>query len=239
MRVLVPALFLSSVFGQTLPSFDVAAIKPADPNSPSLPGLLLLPGSLTAMSLTVRQLVNAAYPLNVPPGASGGPKWIDSDKFSISAKASDPLATEAQVRLMLRSLLAERFQLVVHTEVKQQTLHYLLVDGKLKMTPGAPEARAQVDNKRLPDGSYRVSFKNLPVSRLIAIIRGQMQATVEDHTGLSGVFDIEFEVPPDGQPVRELPMLAPSVRQVGLKLEEHKVDRDILVVDSAAKPSEN
>ena len=75
-----------------------------------------LPGGYRAVNAPLRLLIRDAYALQ---GFQlvGGPSWLDSERFDILAKAEGN-PTPDQERLMLRTLLAERFALSVHaTEV--------------------------------------------------------------------------------------------------------------------------
>ena len=119
MRPLLPALLLLAALGQSQvarPSFEVGAIKPGDPKATVFGIDTSGAGRFTAESVTLRRLIEKAYELR-PFQVTGGPSWIAAEKFSIAAKAPD--ASAAQVRLMLQSLLAERFQVRVHTEMRE------------------------------------------------------------------------------------------------------------------------
>ena len=77
---------------------------------------------------------------------TGGPGWIRTDRYDVSAKAI--LAgnlTERQLRLMLQSLLAERFKLRLHRGSKEMFV-YALVVGK-----GAPKVKEAVDGEEHAD----------------------------------------------------------------------------------------
>jgi uncharacterized protein (TIGR03435 family) len=126
-------------------SFEVASIKPSNPNPTGPLGAipLVLPalGRLTAQNVTLRLLVVAAYQKQ-PYEVLGGPPWQNADKFDIDARAGDPAATPDQLLEMLKTLLADRFNLKVHTETREVPLYALVVarnDRKLgsKMKPSA------------------------------------------------------------------------------------------------------
>jgi uncharacterized protein (TIGR03435 family) len=86
---------------------------------------------------------------------SGGPGWIGSDRFDVEGKAEDPNADYGQLRLMLQSLLEDRFQLQLHREVRESPI-YALVVGK-----GGPKIKLSADqtspdvNGPSPPGSSR------------------------------------------------------------------------------------
>ena len=92
-------------------------------------------GRFTATSVTLRQLIRTAYDLQEYQIASG-PGWLATDRFDIVAKADgagqgDPFQAEkdggpSRGQLMLRTLLAERFKLVVHTEARELPIYALM-----------------------------------------------------------------------------------------------------------------
>jgi uncharacterized protein (TIGR03435 family) len=101
---------------QTQPAFDAASVKAIDPGD-------------TTTSYTrngefmgsLQSLIWFAYGIE-DYRISGGPKWLTTDKFDVVYEPSGP-----QAKLMLRTLLAERFKLVVHTETRQLPVYALVV----------------------------------------------------------------------------------------------------------------
>jgi len=238
MRPLLPAFLLLAALGQSQvarPSFEVAAVKPGDPRS-TVSGVGPLPGGrFTAESVTLRRLIEMAYELR-PFQVTGGPSWITAEKFSIAAKAPDASATPAQIRLMLQSLLAERFQVAVHTEMREQAVYRMTVNAKHGMTPAEAGSRKGFSASVAEDGSTHFVFNNTTMPQLATMLTSQLEALVEDHTGLNGGFD--FEV--DGTSEKgTFGSAAPALPQVGLKLESRKTPVAILVVDRAQRPTEN
>lgn len=122
----------------TLPSFEVATIKPASsqvrPSSTS-------PGEVQIFNVSVRNLIEQAYGIPWTPAENervlGGPAWIDTNHYDIVARIPGDLAQaqqklsrdeqKRQISLMLQSLLAERFQVKVHFETKVLTVYALVV----------------------------------------------------------------------------------------------------------------
>ena len=89
-------------------------------------------GRATSPGSSVRQLILTAYGLE-DLQLIGGPGWIASDLYAIEARAGEG-ATRANVRLMLRALLQERFQLAVHSETRDLPAYALTLanrDGRL------------------------------------------------------------------------------------------------------------
>ncbi len=139
---------LGTVFAQkpeALPAFEVASIKPAAPmqsgrmmvgvrGGPGTPE----PGQMTFTNVSLSNLIQKAY--DVKDYQVTGPDWLDSVRFDISAKVPAG-TTKAQSLLMMQSLLAERFKLVLHHSSKEASIYALLV-GKNgpKLTVSAPES---------------------------------------------------------------------------------------------------
>ena len=110
----------------SLPSFEVASVKPnrSGDNSRSI---FYRPGRFTATGATLRSLITLAYKVK-DFQVSGGPSWIDTERYNIDAKEEDSLARELdklppdqrmeKYGLLIRSLLADRFQLKIHTEAR-------------------------------------------------------------------------------------------------------------------------
>jgi uncharacterized protein (TIGR03435 family) len=131
--VVAAVLLAALVSGQSAPVFEVASVK-RSPDAPfSFPGLMLQQGGrATSPGTNVRQLILVAYGLQ-DLQLSGGPSWIGSDLYAIDARAGAD-ATRARVRLMVKSLLAERFQLVAHLEKRELPALALVLanrDGRL------------------------------------------------------------------------------------------------------------
>ena len=121
-------------FGQTAASadsasFDVAAIKPSGPDSGNGLSVKFLPGGFAARNASVRLLIKIAYNLN-DDEVSGGPSWIGMKKFDIDAKRDTATTTgndKLQTRLMLQSLLRDRFKLKLRSETKEMATFALVV----------------------------------------------------------------------------------------------------------------
>src|SRR5215207_7530111 len=107
-------LALAVAVGAQSAGFEVASIKPSNPNPTGPLGAnpFVLPalGRLTAQNATLRILVMAAYQKQ-PFEIVGGPAWQNADKFDINAKAEDASLTTDQMLGLLKTLLADRFKL--------------------------------------------------------------------------------------------------------------------------------
>src|SRR5262249_40215139 len=112
--------------------FDVASVKPNLSGDLRVTMQAMPGGRFIATNAPLRTLIREAYALQGSQ-LSGGPGWLDSDRFDIVAK-SERNPTPLQIRIMLRALLAERFKLSVHTDSRELPLYALVLaraDGKL------------------------------------------------------------------------------------------------------------
>lgn len=126
MSAILLALAAVGVFGQSAdsPRFDVASIKPNSSTVGGAGDIRALPGGrLTAEGVLARFLIQDAYGVK-PFQISGGPGWVNSDRYDIDAKAQGN-PSRAQTRLMTQALLAERFKLKIHRETRELPVYVL------------------------------------------------------------------------------------------------------------------
>ena len=160
MRILVISLCVATLaaahaLGQSpSPAFEVVSVK-LNPDAPfSYPGVMLQSGGrVTSPGTSARQLILVAYGLQELQ-LVGGSSWLTSDRYAIDARAGAD-ATRASVRLMLRSLLAERFQLAAHTERRELPALTLVAanrDGKLgpRLRRSGPDCTAPTPPPGVP-----------------------------------------------------------------------------------------
>jgi uncharacterized protein (TIGR03435 family) len=143
-----------AAFGQAAaesPTFEVASVKPAEPQTGM--GIRVMmrggpgsadPGQLTYTNVTLKNVLMNAYA--VKGYQLNGPKWLDSERFDIVAKIPKA-ATKEQFQLMLQNLLAERFKLTLHHETKDLPM-YALVVGK-----GGPKLKESVEDDATAAGA--------------------------------------------------------------------------------------
>jgi len=180
------ALWLAAAFGQ---SFEVATVKPNKSGSNNSHSSTTDHG-ITAENVSLKQLIERAY--DVAEYSLSGPVWLGDDKFDIAAKQPDG-APRAQMRLMLQSLLAERFGLVVHRESKSVS-GYALMAGK---KPPTLHEKLADTGTNTNTGRGTIKRTNVSMLDLAGLLSRQLDQPVQDQTGLSGVFDISLEWSPD------------------------------------------
>jgi uncharacterized protein (TIGR03435 family) len=230
-----------------LPSFEVASIKLSDPGL-GRPNISIAGRTFTTRGFTLQDYVRLAYDV---PGfqITGGPGWIKSERYDITAKAEAGYGnlTVDNMRPLIRSLLAERFQLVIHRETKELPVYALVVaknGARLQANAGAPGP--QVNGGRGQLRGIRVNM-----SLFVAQLRSQVGRTVVDRTGLKGEYDYTLQWTPEPGQLRPPGVEAPSPdangpsiftalqEQLGLRLESTKGPVETIVIDRAERASEN
>jgi uncharacterized protein (TIGR03435 family) len=254
-----------------LPAYEVASIK-TDKSGTDLTMLRTTPVGFSASNIVLKTLIAQAYGVE-DYQVFGAPGWVGSARFDIEAKVSSS-DTDAlhdlspdQRRLMLQPLLAERFQLKVHTEARNLPLLALVV------AKGGPKLQEAKPGDTYPNGIKGfdgqggaglmhmgpggLTGQGLPISSLARILSQQLGNTVEDKTGLTGKYDFTLQWTPDRntspmspEPGQQGPAASstdssgPSIftaiqEQLGLKLESQKGPVEVLVIDHVETPSEN
>jgi len=249
-------------------TFEVASIKPSNPDGPGM--IRLMPGGgLTMTNIPLRAMITFAYDVR-DFQVSSAPGWVSTARFDVTARADrssaegpDDLAkmTDAQrktardqVAERLRALLADRFQLVLHRETKEQPIYALMVSkngAKLK------EVKEPGPRQGMSMNRGRLEGFAAPMEMLGTVLSNAMGRPVVDKTGLPGKYDFTLEWTPDvgagangggffGGGITE-PAPAPGgptiftalQEQLGLKLESQKSPVENIVIDRAERPSEN
>ena len=241
--------------GALAQSFEVAAIKPAPPDAVGRFIRMLTAHQFEAHNHALRTLIAAAYDVS-PQAISGGPAWVDSERYDIIAKApGDVRPTLAEQMAMLRGLLADRFQLAFHREQKQLSMYALTVGrggSKLKPSAVSPDATPEGPPPLIfvvSPRAVRLPGRFATMAELASLLqRSALEHPVVDKTGLAGRYDFDLEFAPDetlfggalgqGPENPQYPGLFAAIeQQIGLKLEAGKGPVEALIIDSAARPS--
>jgi uncharacterized protein (TIGR03435 family) len=215
-------------------AFEVASIKPNTSGenftrlNTAAPG-----GRFLATNISLNTLLVIAYQVQ-PFQIEGAPNWIATERFDIVAKADPPPpppmpGVVGPILLMIRTLLAERFKLVLHNEKKEMPILALMLakaDGTLgrQLHPSTTDCAAILATRRGGPPPPRPSFSepvqcgmrmlpgNLsmggtPLSQFAQYLSGSLQRVVVDQTGLMGNFDLNLTWTPDavGPPAPDAP----------------------------------
>jgi uncharacterized protein (TIGR03435 family) len=236
--------------------FDVASIKPTVEPCPPKCGLVRpLPGNRVyhAEGSTLRSLMTIAYSVT-PRQISGGPSWVDTDRFDIDAKTPQP-RTSDELHIMLGHLLEDRFQLKLKHVTREEPVWALTVaKGGSKLTahdPGDkdyPPIGQQLTRNADGTACPTMIVKNATMNYFAFFLSRGLDRHVIDRTGLTERYDFNFQFLPDGARFGEnAPQLSPECvdifgampKQIGLRLDSAKGPVESLVIESVAKPSEN
>ena len=199
-------------------------------------------GRFTARATTLKFLLEWAYGIQ-PSQHSGGPSWIGVDRYDIMAKA-DSNATDDQMKLMVQTLLADRFQLKLHHERREISAYVISVGKKPPklFPPKDGETHALRFAPQMgPDqkiATYRIIATRYSLAQLADAFARQLGSVIVNDTGLDGEFDFTLDLTPDDS--RPSPMdptlLIGAIReQLGLTLKFQKAAVDFLVIDSVEK----
>jgi uncharacterized protein (TIGR03435 family) len=219
-------------------------------------GGVLRGGRYDIRNATMLDLVRTAYSMDDDSKVQGGPSWLELDRFDVIAKAP-PSATQDSVKLMLQSLLADRFKLVVHTGSKPLQVFVLsLGKGKPKLKEsdgtGAPGCQPPPNQPPPEPGVIRkavVQCHNMTMEKFAPQLRGMAGAylganPIVNQTGLEGSWDFDLTwtakalLPAAG--ADGISIFDAVDKQLGLKVELQKVATPVIVVDSVnQKPSPN
>ena len=238
------------------PAFEVASIKPNNSGDPGM-RMQAPPGRFTATNVTLRLLIRTAYRVQ-DFQISGGPTWLNADRFDIEAKA-DGNPSPDQLSSMLRALLTDRFKLMVHNDTRELPVYTLLVvrnDGRLgsqlrptdcgrpdnASPPAPPDPNQSQPCGTVKTGPGRLTFRGAPMSQILQGLSPLVNRVVLDRTGLTGNFDLDLEWTPDAGanalPTESGPSIFTALQeQLGLKLDSTKGPVDVLVIDGVKQPT--
>ena len=246
------ALFSGAAFGQAgiiasgtpAPRFEAADVHvSAKSRTPSMAA-----GGLRGTRYLVRQatmvdLISLAYDIDNDK-ILAGPSWLDTDRFDVSARAPSG-STPEQAKLMLQTLLAERFSLKFHKDSKELPgLVLSLGSGKPKMKPAA-DAAAPTNCQGQPQTpspdtipQQVVDCRSMPMddfARLVGQIANNSSSAL-NKTGLDGKWDFTIKWTPPGLLARAgadgITIFDAVDKQLGLELEAGKVAQPVIFVDS-------
>ena len=208
-RGVIAMILAPLALAQTAPSFEVASIKPSNSTDRRQFFNIQPSGQIALRNLTVKRLIAWAYDLKQYQ-ISGGPGWIDSDLFDVSAKPESPAKPEV-IKQMLQSLMAERFQLVVRRETREMPGYALVVakngpkfkevqesDPNLIDLSARPDLAGRGGRPRIAivrRGRLTIQGADMPL--LVSQLSNILGRAVVDETGLTGTYDLKLEWVPD------------------------------------------
>ena len=249
-----------SLVAQTAPppTFEVASIKLNKTQSRrSIGGS---GGRWTMTNVAIEGLILSAYPPTpmMDDAVQGAPDWVMSDRYDVEAKAAF-VPTKEQERLMLRALLAERFNFKAHYETHERPVYNLVVaraDGRLgpqlhhidldcETYKADPNALQEWTPDKVPPCAFSISGGNATkmvsggrtMQQLADSVSGEAGRPVFDKTGLNGYY--AFTLESGGFDPNGLSVFTSLQEQLGLKLESARGAVQILVIEHIERPTED
>jgi uncharacterized protein (TIGR03435 family) len=245
LTAIVSNLLTPTIHGETVPHFDVVAIR--ENNSPGgEAGMSLRHGSLQVNNLHLKSLITSAYGVREV-SIFGLPGWAEEARYNIRAKVTDAdprllddLSRE-QRRALMAAMLEDRFHLKLHEVTKNLPVYDLIV------ARGGPRFSERVDHGveaphvEVRRTEYRAT--DTSILGLSYFLEEIVERTVIDKTGMTGSYDFHLQWTPDqtSAPDSDTP---PSIftalqEQLGLKLQSSMGPVKTLFVDHVERPSEN
>jgi uncharacterized protein (TIGR03435 family) len=261
--------------GGNRPTFDVASVKSNTSGAQELSARVMPGGRFVANNMPLRQLIRYAYELQESE-LIGGTREQLSQRFDINARGAEE-ASVADIRLMLQSLLEERFRLRTHSETRTLPVYYLepfrpgaditthlrpsgaQCDGASLAEIGAANADplrpcgylGPAPGATLASGRSRMALRGLAMPHFARLLEGPVRRRVIDGTGLSGLYDADFDFtielgPPPPPPEVADPLDRTSLpslftilpEQLGLRLRAADGPVRVLLIDDIQLPSD-
>jgi uncharacterized protein (TIGR03435 family) len=238
------------------PEFVVATIKPSDPSAPR-GGYGFRGQDVITINVTVNWMIKLGYNLHARQ-IVGGPAWLDSAKYDTLGRPDTPgQPSRDQMKLMIRKLLEDRFQLKYHIEKRELPVYAMVVlksGAKITESAGDPNAFPQIGFGQAP-GVLSLRGINTTLDGVANGLQSNiLDKPVVNQTGLTGRYDFLLRFTPDAGQIANFGGLAPGnpadpdpppdifaafQQQLGLKLESTKALVDVMVIEKIERPSEN
>jgi uncharacterized protein (TIGR03435 family) len=248
-------LTVTTGYAQTAnrPTFEVASVKPYNDagTGPRNAHSTWKPQGVDFGARTLVFLIGEAY--GIPPGLIMPAQTNTKDAvlgylrqgYDIVARADHPVSKD-ELRLMLQSLLADRFKLALHREAMTQPVY------KLVVAKGGSKLQASEDGGELvmSGSADGFTFRNAEAFRITGYLSPFLDRMVVDETGLKGLYNFVVKMPEDlrassRKPVGTSPdsasaaVFADALKPLGLQLIAGTGPVEYLVVDHVERPSEN
>lgn len=236
------------------PEFEVATIKPSKPDTPGRAFRVTPNRQFSTINTTLSNLIEFAYGVHGKQ-IVGAPSWVETEKWDITAQpGGEGQPNDRQWKMMLQKLIRERFQLEFHRDKRELSV-YAITPGK-----GPHKLTKSEGNPAGLPGLFFRGLGNLPATNAtMADFAGVLQNAVldrpvVDQSGITGRWDFQLRWTPDEFQFGGLGVRPPAPtnaadappdlftafqEQLGLKLESTKAPAEVLMIDRAAKPSDN
>lgn len=243
------------------PALEVATIKPNNSGATQMQALVIHGRQFITRASSADDLIEFGFGVQQKQIVGGEP-WMATDRFDIDGVPDAPgVPNTEQIRVMIRKLLADRFQLKFHHEQREMSA-YVLEVGK-----SGPKLTVNEGKGNLPGLFFRPAADGVSIAVTNATMgdfaefleTAVLDRPVVDRTGLTGKYDFKVTFTPDDSQFNGHPPRLPSAsgtdgtaetaaapglyeaigEQLGLKLTAEKTAVDVIVIDHVEKPSPN
>jgi uncharacterized protein (TIGR03435 family) len=240
---------------KAVPGFEVATVKPSNPENPGRSINVSPSGTITTRNTTLFYLIEFAYDVH-PKQVIGAPARIDADKFDITAKPDIPGSPNfQQMQLVLQKVMTARFGLAFHKEKRELSAYTITVakgGGKIRKDEAPGPSFASDGNPQ-----HGLLVRNATMAEFISfLLLPLMDRPMVDQTGFDETrytFTLKFTpdpgiippgVGPDALPAAPDPDAPPDIfaameQQLGLHIQKTKAQVDVMVIGNVSRPSEN
>jgi uncharacterized protein (TIGR03435 family) len=203
---------------------------------------LLPSGDIRVQHMTARALITIAHQIERYQ-IVGAPEWTNSTYYDITARANAK-TTRPETFAMMRALLAERFKLRFHLEMRAVPGFVLMPAGERLgpgMIPSTVNCEENARGPRCSEGGITtttITAFGIPLPNVIRLIAGHLSAPIVDETGATGTFDVSLRWSNDIAGTDEVPVISTAIReQLGLKLDRRQIPVEVLAVDHIDRPT--
>lgn len=222
--------------------FESVSITPSDGG---LIDVQFFPNRVVARTVTLSELIEQAYGLQ-PWEVVDGPDWVRVDRFTITAVAGADVGRD-RMKLMLQSLLADRFQLQLARDTRTGAVYRLSARKVRGLKAARPNERSVITADLRDDAgflSYHYQFRNTTMSTLARTLPQHLGAPVIDQTQLTGAFDFRTHFAYDDAFGHRLDSDVPTImnaleKQLGLTLVAGTAAVPVHVIVRVSRPSTN
>jgi uncharacterized protein (TIGR03435 family) len=226
------------------PAFEVAVIKPTDPDDRNQ-GFRLNGRRIFIENNTMTSIICFAYSIQKTQIVNA-PQWFDEQRWNIEGVPdTEGVPNWHQYRLMLQKLLSARFGLVMHRDKRELSVYAITIakgGPKLEKSKSDPDALSDQTGHGIGPAQY-MKFTNDSMTGFAQFLQLMGDRPVLDQTNLSGRYDFTLLWTPNEMrdtPTDAAPGLFTAVQeQLGLKLAAARAPTDVFVIDAVTRPTQN
>jgi uncharacterized protein (TIGR03435 family) len=236
---------LKAMAKEAAPDWEVATVKPSDPDDTRGQHIDLQGSHVLLLDTTVEQFLLLGYGIQQSQLA-GEPEWVKTTRWDVDGVPTvQGQPNLAQVQMLIRNILTERFGLQFHHEQREMPVFAMTVaKGGPKMVANTSDPNGLLDQQGgTSNGRHVEALKNTSMAELAFILQFHVDRPVVDQTGLKGRYDLNVQWTVDDAqtdaPDAPPGLAAAMQEQVGLRLDRVKGPADVLVLDKVDKPGAN